>query len=198
MPSNFHQNDPRAVWQEQPTEASKLSLLLIRQKARQLRAQTRRNTLGTVVGPVIVSFFYVFCIKQFPQLQEVLHPLFSVALAWSLAGLFFLSRGKRPGTIPEDAGFSTGLEFCKREMGRQRDYFPRVLLWSFGPIVLAISTLILAFALIAGVQMLMRAIPFMTLAVVWIGAYLAVWMQQRRKLLREIDELSEIERENIR
>lgn len=173
-----------------------MSLLLIRQKARQLQAQTRRNRLGTIVGPLIVGFFYVFCIKQFPQ--QVLHPLFAVALAWSLAGLFFLNRGKRPGTIPEDAGFSTGLEFCKREMGRQRDYFPRVLLWSFGPIVLAMSTLILAFALIAGPRMLMKAIPFMTLAALWIVAYLAVWMQQQRKLLREIDELNEIERENIR
>ncbi len=70
MQSNFPNDDPRAVWQSQPTEASNMSLLLIRQKARQLRAQTRRNTLGTLVAPFIVAFFYAFCIKQFLQYEK--------------------------------------------------------------------------------------------------------------------------------
>jgi len=174
-----------------------MSLVLIRQKARELRAQTRRNALGTLVAPFIVAFFYAFSIKEFPQVREVLHPLFALALAWSLAGLYFLSRGKRPGAIPEDAGFSTGLEFCKQEMGRHRDYFRRVLLWSFGPIVLALGTLILAFGLVTGAQMFAKAMPIMTLIALWIAAYLALWVRQRRKLWREIDEIGELEREKI-
>ena len=198
MPSNSHDDDPRAVWQNQPTEASKMSLLLIRQRARQLRAQTRRNTWGTLVAPLIVAFFYAFSTKQFPQVRGVLHPLFAVALAWSLTGLYFLNRGRRLTAIPEDAGFSTGLEFCRRELRWQRDYFRRVLLWSFGPIILALGALILAFALVAGAQMLLKAIPVMTLAVLWIAAYLALWIRQRRKLWRESDELGEVEEEKIR
>lgn len=197
MPSNFHEDDPRAVWQNQAMETPKMSLFLIRQKARQLRAQTRRNILGTLVAPFIVAFFYVFCVRRFPQVREVLHPLFAVALAWSLVGLYLLNRGKRPGAIPEDAGFSTGLEFCRLEMGRQRDYVRRVLLLSFAPVVLALGTLILAFGIVAGAHMFVKAMPVLTLVAIWIAAYLVLWLRQRRQLWREIDELGEVEREKI-
>jgi hypothetical protein len=37
--------------------------------------------------------------------------------------------------------------------------------------------------------------PFLTLVVVWIAAYLVVRMRDQRKLRREIDELNDIERQ---
>jgi hypothetical protein len=195
MQNDFHEDDPRTIWQNQPTEASKMSLLLIRQKARQLQAQARRQMLGTLAVPFIVAFFYTFCIKQFPQLQQLVHPLFAVALAWSLAGLYFLNGGKRPPAMPEDAGFTSGLEFCRREISRQGTYFRRVLLWSFGPVVLSLGTVVLALAIVARGQMFAKgALPFTTLAAVWIVAYLAIWVRQRREHQREIDELSEVDK----
>ncbi len=112
--------------------------------------------------------------------------------------MYFLNRGNRPGAITQDAGFSTGLEFCRREFGRQREYFRRVLLWSFAPIVLALGALILALALVVGAQMLMKAMPVITLAAIWIAAYLALWLRQRRKLWHEIDEFGEVEEKKIR
>ena len=91
-----------------------MNLILIRQKARELHAKTRRTLLGTLVASLVVAFFYAFFIRQFPQLRQLLHSLFALALAWSLAGLYFLNRGERPGAMPGDAGFSTGIEFCRR------------------------------------------------------------------------------------
>ena len=50
--------------------------------------------------------------------------------------------------MPGEAGLSPGLEFCRREIERQRDLLRRVLLWSFGPVLLTIGTFILALAMV--------------------------------------------------
>ena len=175
-----------------------MTLQKIREKARGLHAKTRKQFLGTLAGPLVVAFFYAFGVKQFPSLQHVLQPLLALALVWSLAGLYFLNRGKWSAAMPGDAGFSAGLEFCRREIERQRDYFRRIVLWQFAPIVLAIGTFILALAIVAGRKVFLNAIPFMTLVVLWIAAYFVIRVRQQRGLQREIDELNGIERENSR
>lgn len=198
MRNNLQDDDPKTIWQSQPTEASTMSLVLIRQKARELRAKARRQLLGTLVVPVVVALFYAFCIQQFPQLRGLLHSLFALALAWSLVGLYFLHRGMRPGAMPGDAAFNTGLEFCRRELERQRDVLRLLLLWSFGPVVMALGTISLAFAIVAGPDIFPKAAPLMTLMVAWIAAYLVIRVRQQRKLQREINELNNVERENGR
>ena len=95
-----------------------MSLILVRQKARQLRSRKRRQVFGSVVAPIVVAFFYGFCIKQFPHIHPLLHALFMFALAWSVVGIYLLNRAMSSGEMPGDAGFSTGLEFCRREMER--------------------------------------------------------------------------------
>ncbi|HEY1212373.1 MAG TPA: hypothetical protein VGE93_01950 [Bryobacteraceae bacterium] len=197
MQGDPSENDPRTIWQNQPTEPSVMTLETIREKMRELRAKTRRDLLGTLTGPLVVAFFYAFCMKQFPA-QQRLQPLFVLALVWSLAGLYFLSRGKWSGGMPGDAGFSAGLEFCRREIERRRDYFRRVLLWGAGPVLLAMATFVLALALGAGRGILPKAMPFMTLVVVWIAAYVVIRARQVRELLRELDELNAIDWENSR
>ncbi|MGA8026978.1 MAG: hypothetical protein WB992_07510 [Bryobacteraceae bacterium] len=152
--------------------------------------------MDSVLVPLVIVVFYLFCIREFAPLRQALNTLFAFVLAWSLAGLYFLNRGRRLRAMPEDAGFRTGLQFCREEIQRERNYFRRVLLWSFGPIVLALGTLILTFAVIAGKDFFARAMPLTLLAVVWIAAYLLIRFRQQRKLQREIDELSEVAREN--
>lgn len=149
--------------------------------------------LGTLIVPLIVAFFYAFCIKQFPQLQLLVHSLFAAALAWCLVGLYVLNRGKRSQTMPGDAGLSSGLEFCRREIKRQGTYSRQVLLWSFGPIVLALGAVILAIGIVTGRQVFAKAPLVTVLAVTWIFVYLAIWVRQRRERQREIDELNEVD-----
>jgi hypothetical protein len=190
------ENDTKTIWQNQPTEPSAMTLDKIRQKVRELHAKTRRQLWGTLTGPLVAAFFYVSGMKYFPSLQHVLQPLFALALVWSLTGVYFLSRGRWSAAAPEDAGFSAGLEFCRREIERQRDHLHRVVLWGFGPVVLAIGTFILALAMVAGGGIFPKAMPLMTLIVVWIAAYFVIRMREQRGLQREIDRLNDIEREN--
>ena len=175
-----------------------MTLKLIQQRSRELRARTRRKLLGTLAGPLVAALFYAYGMKEFAPLRQVLQPLFAVALAWSLAGLYFLNRGMWSAEMPGDAGLSTGLEFCRLQLERQRDLVRRVLLWTIGPVMLAIGTFILALAMVSTKSkgLFPNGLPFLIAVVVWIFAYFNIRWKEQRKLQREIDELSEIEREN--
>jgi hypothetical protein len=144
-------------------------------------------------------FLYGFSIRVFPSLG-LLHLLFAFALAWSVVGLYFLNRGMRSAVMPEDAGFSTGLAFCRGEIQRQRNLLRRALLWSFGPILLAIGTLILALATIGSPVrgVFPNGLPFLALVVVWIIGYFGVRLRQQRELDRQLDELNDVGNENSR
>jgi len=189
---------PKNIWLNQPTEKPTMTLRLIEQQSRDLRARTRKKLLGTLVGPLAASLFYAFGMKQFVSLRQVLQPLFALALAWSLAGLFFLNRGMWSAEMPADAGLSTGLEFCRREIERQRDLLRRVLLWSLGPVLLTIGAFILALAMVGTRDrgIFPNGLPFLILIVVWIVAYFMIRLREQRALQRELDELNEIETEN--
>ena len=199
MRNDFSGDDPKTVWRSQSIEATTMTLEKIRQKARELHSKTRRELLGTLTGPLIVTCCYVFCAKEFPSLQEVLHPVFAFALVWSLAGVYFLNRKKWSGPIPGDTGFSAGLEFCRREIERQRDHFRRLLLWGFAPVLIAIGTIILSLVAVAGKEVFPKGMPFLMLVVVWIAGYFfVVRVRQQREFQREIGELNAIEKENSR
>lgn len=193
-------NDAKTVWQNQPTETPTMTLELIRSKARELHAKTRRQLLGTLAGPLPAAFFYAFGMREFPRLQHVLHPLFAFALLWSLVGLYFLTRGMSSTVMPGDAGLSTGLEFCRREIERRDYLLRRVLLWSFGPVLLAIGTFILALALVGSRDraLIPNGLPFLGFVAMWICGYFVMRMREQRELKRESEELNNIERDNSR
>lgn len=168
-----------------------MTLEKIRQKVRELHAKTRRQLLGSFGVVLAVGALCSFGIKTFAALL----PLFAFPIAWSLVGLYFLNREMWSAAMPGDAALSTGLEFYRREVERRRYLFRRVLLWSFGPVLLAIGIFILALVKVAGREIFPNAMPFMTLVVIWIAAYFVIRMREQRELQREIDELNDIERE---
>lgn len=202
MRNDFSRDGAKNIWLNQPTEKPAMTLILLQQRSRDLRIRTRKKLLGTVVGPLAAGLLYAFGMKEFASLRPVLQPLFAFALAWSLAGLFFLNRSPNrrmwSADLPADAGLSTGLEFCRTEIERQRDLLRRVLLWSFGPVLLTIGIFILALAT-AGTRdrgVSPNGLPFLILIVVWIVAYFVIRLREQRALQRELDELSEIKTEN--
>ena len=196
MPNDLHGDLPKTLWQNQPAETSKMSLILIRQKARELRARARRQMIGSLAVPMVVAYMYDFCITHFPNWLQMLNPPFALALAWSIAGIYFLNRGKRSEEMLPEAGLSTGLQFCRKEIEQRRDYFRRVVAWLFAPVVLAIATCATALSVAAGPAKFLEVVPFIMLGVAWIVAYLWMRARQMRQLQRELDELSEIEGAN--
>ncbi|MGJ5819302.1 hypothetical protein [Paludibaculum fermentans] len=189
-------NELKAIWHNQPTEPSTMTLKLMRSKVRDLQAKTRRQALGALAGPLAAALVYAFGMRQFPRLAHVMHPLFLIALGWSLLGIYFLNHEMWSPAMPGDAGLSTGLEFCRAELERRRKLLSRLLLWSFGPILLTLGTFLLALALsgAAGKGLFPNGLPFMALLVIWILAYFARRAKEQRILQREIEELDDLAR----
>jgi len=167
----------------------------IRRKVRELHAKTRRELLGNIAAPLAVVVFSGLGAAIFDDPPQ--RTAFALALAWALAGQYFLHRGMWSATLPGDAALTTGLEFYRREIERRRYLIRRALLWSFGPVLLTIGTFIVALAKIGGrdLPIFPNALPFLTLVLIWIAAYFVIRMREQRKLQREIDALDEIDRD---
>jgi len=198
MPDDPFGNDTRTIWQNQPVEPSAMTSEMIRRKARELHAKTRRELLGSITAPLAVAVLSGLGAAIFDD--TVQRAVFVLGFAWALAGQYFVHRGMWSATLPGDEASTTGFEFYRREIKRRRDLFRLVLRWSFGPIVLAIAALILPI-MTGGVKQrgaFLKMIPFLTLLAVWIGSFFVVRMRQQRELKREIEVLNDIERANKR
>ncbi len=198
MKNDSPENGVRTVWLNQPTEKPTMISKLIEQRSRTLRAKTRRGLIGTVTGPLAAGIFYAYSMRAFPALRQVLQPPFAFALAWGLAGFYFLNRGMWSAAKPGNLGLNTGLEVCRLEVERQRDLVRRTLVWTFGPAMLATATFILALALVPpGVRgIIPNALPLLIVLVVWLVSFFVLRSREQRELQRELDELKDLEIEN--
>ena len=198
MQNDSPENGVRTIWLNQSTEAPTVISRLIEQRTRELRARTRRKLIGTVAGPLAAGIFYAYSMKEFPALRQLLQPPFAFAVAWGLAGLYFLNRGMWSSAMPGGVGLNTGLEVCRLEIERQRDLVRRFLVWSFGPVMLAVATFVLALALVSTRDrgIFPNGVPFLILAVIWIVSWFVIRLREQRELQRGIDELKDIEMTN--
>ncbi len=193
MPNDYAGNDPRTIWQNQPTELSTMTLLLIQKKTRELHARTRRELLKSISGPLLALVLGGFGLRF---ADPLLGTVFALAMVWSIAGLYFLHRGLWSAAKPEEAALSVSLESYRREVEQRRFLFSRVLQWNVGPVLLVIAAWILI-AVRMGIlnrTTLPKAAPFLILMTVWLGAVIVIRIRQQRELQREMDDLDEIEK----
>ena len=97
MQNDYPGNDPRTIWQNQLTEPSAMTLLLIRKKTRELHSKTRVELLKSISGPLIVVALGGFGLRF---ADPVLRVVFAFAVAWSMAGQYFLNRGLWSAAAP--------------------------------------------------------------------------------------------------
>ena len=188
-------DDPKAIWQQQRTEPSTMTLELIGEKARALRAETRRELFANITIALLAFAISVYGIPRTHSLGLQLAFAFAGAWAWALAGQCFLHWGMWSRSLLAEVASNNGLEFYRRELKRRQRLFCRVLEWTFGPLVLSICALILEFAGIARDRNLhLRSmIPFCLVFCIWIVVFFVLRFRRRRELQREIDELNALE-----
>ena len=173
-----------------------MTLEIIRRKARELHAKTRRELLGNVAVLLFAIALSGYGIAWAPD--PVQRAAFALVILWSLAGQYALNRGMWSATLPGDAALTTGLGFYRRELERRSYLFRRVLRWSFGPLVLGVVAFYVptVWREIRKRGMHPEMFPFLVLFVIWLAAYFVIRMRGKRDLQREIDELNHIERES--
>lgn len=174
-----------------------MTLQLIQQKSRYLRIRTREKLIGSVAAPFAVGMIYVYSVNAFAPLQQHLQLMLAFALIWSLIGVYFLQRGMWSEVTPTDAGLSSGLMFCRQEINRQRELVNRVLLWTFGPILAAVGTIIFGLTTVSTDRGTFRnGLPFIIAMLIGIAGRFTVDFREQRGLQREIEDLNDLEREN--
>lgn len=184
MRDDLSPNNPKSIWQGQPTEPSTMNLEQIRRKVEALRAKTRRELLKNIAVPLNVAVILGLGVWM-PHTAAELKVL-ALALIWSLAGQYFLHRGMWVTTLPGD---TAGLASYRQEIERRHRILRNDLQWSFAPLFLAIGALILP-------NLSPKMLPFLSALLVWGVLVVAQRIRRQREFRKEIGALSEIERLN--
>ena len=124
MPDEFPMNDPQNVWQNQPTEAFKMSADQLRHKAQQSQTKARFAALFQIgMGIVFSVFFAWICARAHNGLPRMGVGVLSL---WALYAAWQGYRCIWPGRLDPDATVSTSLEFYRSELEKRRDYILHV------------------------------------------------------------------------
>lgn len=199
MPDEERKEDARKVWLGQPVWPQSLTAALLEQRSRDLLSKTRLQELGAWAVPLTAGLLYAYSVFAITPFGPLPHAAFGLGLAWSLAGLYFLNRNRSRAPWAQEStmtsGLTSGLDFCRLELMRQRDLMRRGLAWSLGPILLTLGAFVLALAM-AGAQLIPNGLPFLVLIAVWIAAFVPARLREEQALRSQLEELDAIAREN--
>jgi hypothetical protein len=192
MPDNSP-DDPKTLWQSQKNEETKMTLELLRQRVRDLNTRRRRDLLTTVAVAAIVLGVSVFGVGRTHFLG--LQIIFVLSSIWALAGLYFIKRGLRSAELLADSTLHTGLEYYRLQIQQNLAIFNRVLPWTYGPVIVAIGTLVVVLAGMAQheSQPVSRIAPFCILFLLWMAAVPIVRSRKHRELRKELEVLNTLE-----
>jgi uncharacterized membrane protein len=195
MLDEFPINDPQKIWQDQPTEAIKMSLDEIRRKVRKLQMKGRLAAVAWIVMGLALSVLFA---HSAARPQEVVERIgLGMLSLWGLYGAYQGYRWIWPGTLAADAAMSASLGFYRKELERRHDYARHV--WRRAGLTFCFAGLALVIlpALIGALRtprLLVNAVPFFVLLAVWLVVFFSMRKRQQGQLQREIDELKALER----
>lgn len=191
-------NDPKSIWQNQPTEPSMMTLEKLQEKTQELHIKTRRSLLGEITKSLLLVGL---CGYGLAWASGLIALLIGFVLVWSLTGQFFLHHGNWSSAPPEVSALGSGIASYRKELERKRKLSSHYLLWSFGPMIFALACFILV-VLSLGIEnrgmaigeVLRNMTPFLLLVVAWNVGVFVIRMREQRELQREIEILRELER----
>lgn len=195
MPDEFPLNDPKKIWQDQPTEAIKMSLEEVRRKAQKFQTKSRLATIAWFVMGLLLCVAFA---RMSTGVQDVIPRIgWGVLSLWALYGPYQAYRWIWPGRLAEDATLNTSLDFYRRELERKRDYERHIwrrsgLTFCFAGLALAILPELIP--ALKTPRLLLNAAPFFVLLVIWFVLFFVLRKRNRQKLQREIDELNALEK----
>jgi hypothetical protein len=206
MPSEFPINDPRNVWQEQPTEAFKMSADQLRLKAQKRQKGVRSQVLRDAIVGLITSVFFAWNLVKVQHVWWGLgHPLslWSTRMGLGLLSLwcfffpFLLYKWVWPARLAPDAPLNTTFQWYRSQLEKGRDFDRRVWLL-LAPCFLGIALVIVP-ALISSVgnprELLLNSLPLLVLLAIWFPIFLYLRKRRRGRRQKEIDQLRAFERE---
>jgi hypothetical protein len=174
-----------------------MSLDLIRYKVQQREKKSRAETILSIGIAVILCGVFVWgCIRAqdgIPRVGWALLSLWPIYFAWQTYQWIW------PRPLWSDATLSSSLTFYRTELERRRDYTRQV--WRRSGLIFCLLGLgmVIAPALLQSpdpLGLVGKAIPFLSLLIVWAVSFLYQRRRSLRELNQEIDELHAVEQQN--
>ena len=197
MPSEFPINDPRNIWQEQPTEAFKMSADQLRLKAQKRQKGVRVQVLCSIRSSG----------SSFPYSSRLgaakVHDLaprigFGVLSIWGVHFAYQACKRIWRERLLPDATLNTTLQSYRSELEKRRDYTRHFwhkagLTFVFVGMVLVVTPPLIKS--LGTPRLLLNFAPLFGLLAVWCAIFFPKMKRNRRKLQQEIEELRGFERE---
>jgi hypothetical protein len=185
-------NDPQTIWQNQNTEEMKMSLTQLEQKVKYHRARARRMVVANDLAYIALLVFLSFTFARVPNTTS------RVGLVLLAIGSFYSVYGRHkqlwPLSLTPDTPPSTGLETYRRELQTWRDDSRKI--WRMlaplipGGIIFVlpgITSLVHTWS--NNPVILINALPFGVLLVVWLTLMFPVRQRRLRRIQQELDML---------
>jgi lipopolysaccharide export LptBFGC system permease protein LptF len=198
MPSEFPMNDPRNIWQNQPTEEFKMSADALRLKAQRSQSRARLEVLYSIPIGVVLCVFFA---RAFATAHEVI-PRTGYALLslWSIYFAYQTYKWIWPTRLARDTTLNTTLQSYISELEKRRDYLRHI--WrraglTFCFLGMAMLMVPLVIKSLDRSRLMLNAVPVLVLFALWSAIFFPKRKRTQKKLQQEIDQLREFERENL-
>jgi len=196
MPNEFPMKDPKDVWQNQPTEAFKMSADQLRRKVKQRQSKTRFEALYSIVIGLTLGILFAWTLATAHEL--VLRLGFGILSLWCLYFAYQAYRRIRTSRLAPDATLSTTLESYRSELEKQRDFARHVWRRTGLPFCFLGLALVIVPELIKALgapRLALNILPVGVLLAIWFAIFIPQRKRRQQKLRQEIDELCAFESE---
>lgn len=209
MSSEFPRNDPQRLWQNQPTEAFKMSADKMRGKAQQLDRKARLAVLFSTSIAILLFLYFGWGFLSFSHKFQTfgLAPWgsWSMRLGFGVLSLWGLYSGYKtykvlwPNPAASEADLKTTLQSYKQQLEKRRDYLRNIWLRSGLSFCLLGVAMVVAPVLVRDIIRPLRLLanlgPIFALVILWLAIFIPQRKRRQRKLQHEIDALRAFEKE---
>lgn len=185
--------DPKALWQDQPTEATPISLDEIKRRARwSARIIALRNGADYfvfILAGILMLHGAVFYFEELPL--RLASGLGVVAMA---GGAFAMWKRASAMALPDDANAADFLAFQRDQLRRQLDAIPASWLWYLAPIFATMAAFAAALMIVSpkdrGPEVLTIYIVGGIASLIFTVAFNAVRAWRLRRMLKDLERSS--------
>jgi hypothetical protein len=206
MNNEFPMNGPQNVWQNQPTEAVKMSADKLRQKAQRLDRKARRAVLSSAAIAIVLFLWFGWGFLSFPaRFQNFglgaiglasMRVGFAVLSLWSLYSGYKTYKVFWP-TAGSEADLKTTVQSYRQALEKRRDYARNIwlssgLIFCFVGIALVVIPVFVR-EITTPLRLLANLGPIFALIVLWLAIFIPQRKRRQRKLRQEIEQVRALE-----
>ena len=133
-------DDCKNLWKEQEVEVMRFSVDEIRGRADAFRRKIQRRNIREYLG---AAFVVLVCSWNFVRVTSMVPRIsFALMTAGTLYVAYRLYKAGSARETPAEMGYTTGLDYYRGELERQRDLLRGVWSWYLAPLIPGLALLI--------------------------------------------------------